>query len=258
MLRKIIKSNERLLGNHLYFVNTSSKASLSTDQKRVAMIIPGCGVFDGAEIVETTSAMIHLSRQNVNLSFFAPNIDQMHVVNHYNGSIEPEKRNVLVEAARITRGNIKPIEKLNSSNFDALIIPGGFGAAKNFCDYAIQQKKSLTTVNKEVERVIRDFLISTKPIGLCCIAPVLMAKLLPHCKLTVGKSGDTNQWPYSDNINELRLMNAQIIEKDVDEFCVDEVNKIVTTPAFMKNAQYHQVYDGIGKMVNEVIKLCNK
>jgi hypothetical protein len=126
-------------------------------------VLSGSGVFDGSEILETTSTMIHLSKHNAAITFFAPNIDQLHVVNHVNGNVMPETRNVMVESARITRGNMKPLEKLHAADFHALIIPGGFGAAKNLSDYAIHGAQM--TLNKNVERVIKEFVLANKPIG---------------------------------------------------------------------------------------------
>ena len=131
--------NSVQLAKGLIFIGTKSalfskKFSLSSHlarNKQVAMVLSGSGVYDGSEILETTSAMIHLSKNNADIAFFAPNIEQMHVVNHVTGQIQPETRNVMIESARISRGNMKPLEKLNAAKFDALIIPGGFGAPKN-------------------------------------------------------------------------------------------------------------------------------
>lgn len=221
--------------------------------KNVAVILSGCGVYDGTEIVEATSTMIHLSKHDANVSFFAPNIDQMHVIDHSNGEIQPENRNVLIESARITRGNIQPLEKLQTNDFQALIIPGGFGAAKNLCNYANNNEHY--KVNENVQKTLLEFILGSKPIGLCCIAPVIAAKVLPGCTITVGKSKSAKDWPYAGTIDNLRLTDANVVEKDVDEICVDQKNNIVTTPAYMKNASYYEVFTGIGKMVDEVLRL---
>lgn len=253
--------NSRLISTSLKTIGTGrflmlrsfSVTSKINKEKNVAMILSGCGVYDGAEIVEASSAIIHLSKHNANIMFYAPNTDQLHVINHLTGEISPENRNVLVESARIARGNIKPIDKLRTSSFDALVIPGGFGAAKNLSDYAI--KDVHMTINKDVERIINEFVLASKPIGFCCISPVICAKMLPSCKITIGKNKSKGEWPYGDNIDNLRLMGAEMIEKDVDQVQVDDKYKIVTTPAFMKNATFFEVFQGIGKMIDEVIKM---
>lgn len=236
------------------FINqlASRNFSVSSYQsnKKVAVVLSGCGVYDGTEIVEATSFMIHLSRHNAEISFFAPNIELMHVINHSNGEVQPEVRNVLVESARICRGDIKPLEKLKSSEFQALFIPGGFGAAKNLSDYAVNNYN--LKVNKDLERVLQEFLAGFKPIGLCCIAPVIIAKVMPGCELTVGKTG--KDWPYGGTVESLKIMGANVFEKDVNEIHVDHEHKIVTTPAYMKNATYFEIFSGIGLMVDEVLK----
>lgn len=231
--------------------NRSLSISSAVNNAKVAVVLSGCGVFDGTEIVEASSTMIHLSRHNADVQFFAPNVEQMHVVNHSTFELEPESRNVLTESARITRGNIKSLDKLKASEFQALIIPGGFGAAKNLCDYAINNSK--LTVNPDLVRVVEEFSSGSKPIGSCCIAPVILGKLLPGLELTVGMTG--KDWPYGGTVDSLNEMGVKTIQKDVTEIHTDKNLKVVTTPAFMKNASFYEVFIGIGKMVDEVLKL---
>ncbi|NP_001120061.1 uncharacterized protein LOC100145051 [Xenopus tropicalis] len=152
--------------------------------KKVAVILAGCGVYDGSEIHESSAVYVHLSRAGAQTEFFAPNTDQMHVVSHTKGQPTKETRNVLEESARIARGNIKDLKDLDVSEYDAVIIPGGFGVAKNLSTWAVKGKDC--SVAKEVEAVIKGFHGAKKPIGLCCISPVLAAKLFPGCELTVG------------------------------------------------------------------------
>ncbi|NXV89095.1 GAL3A protein, partial [Calonectris borealis] len=152
--------------------------------KRVAVVLAGCGVYDGSEIHESSAVLVHLSREGAQAEVYAPDVDQMHVVDHVKGQPTQEKRNVLVESARIARGNIKDLAKLDVKGLDALIIPGGFGVAKNLSTWATQGKNCI--VSKEVEDVLRAFHAAKKPIGLCCISPVLAAKIFPGCELTVG------------------------------------------------------------------------
>ena len=143
--------------------------------KKVGLLLSGCGVNDGAEIHESVIAMLALDRAGVEMELMAPNIDQMHVVNHYTGQEMDEYRNVLVEASRIARGNIKDMAEISGNDIDALIIPGGFGVAKNLCDYAMAGPEC--SINPDVFRLISELQSLNKPIGAICIAPAMMAKI---------------------------------------------------------------------------------
>ncbi|TRY99044.1 hypothetical protein DNTS_032770 [Danionella cerebrum] len=156
--------------------------------KRVAVVLSGCGVFDGSEIHEASAVLVHLSRQQATVKIFAPDVDQMHVVDHLKGAPTEEKRNVLVESARLARGEIQELSQLNVEDMDAIIFPGGFGAAKNLCSWAVQGKDC--SVNEQVRTVMEAFHAQKKPIGLCCISPVLAAKIIPGCEVTVGHEQD--------------------------------------------------------------------
>lgn len=123
--------------------------------KKVAMILSGCGVYDGSEIHETVLTLLRLSQQGAQVQCFAPDKPQMHVLNHLNGEEMNEQRNVLVESARITRGEVKDVRELKASDFDALILPGGFGVAKNLSDFAV--KGSDCTVDADVLAAIGQF-----------------------------------------------------------------------------------------------------
>ncbi|XP_062997810.1 glutamine amidotransferase-like class 1 domain-containing protein 3, mitochondrial [Elgaria multicarinata webbii] len=222
--------------------------------KKVAVILAGCGVYDGSEIHESSAVMVHLSRERAEAEFYAPDIDQMHVVNHMKGQPTEEKRNVLAESARIARGNVKDLAELKVKELDALIIPGGFGVAKNLCTWAVEGKDC--TISKHVEDAIKAFHSAKKPIGLCCISPVLAAKILPGCELTVGQDTEEGEdWPYAKTVEAMKELGCKHVNKDVDEIHVDVKNKLVTTSAFMCNAPIHEIYDGVGKMVKEVLKL---
>ncbi|KAF5907997.1 ES1 protein, mitochondrial-like, partial [Clarias magur] len=152
--------------------------------KRVAVILAGCGVYDGTEIHEASAILVHLSRAGAKVQMFAPNAEMMHVVNHCEGKPVADKRNVMQESARIARGDITDLAKLDVSNHDAVIFPGGFGAAKNLSDWATKGKDF--SVKPLVEKVIKSFHQAGKPLGMCCISPVLAAKTVPGCELTVG------------------------------------------------------------------------
>ncbi|XP_061454702.1 glutamine amidotransferase-like class 1 domain-containing protein 3, mitochondrial [Rhineura floridana] len=221
--------------------------------KKVAIILAGCGVYDGSEVHESSAVMVHLSREGAQVEFYAPDIDQMHVVHHIKGQPTEEKRNVLAESARIARGNVKDLAMMKAKELDALIIPGGFGVAKNLCTWAVDGKNC--TVSKHVEDTIKAFHSAKKPIGLCCISPVLAAKILPGCEVTVGHDTECQTWPYAKTAEALEDLGCTHVNKEVSEVHVDVKNKLVTTSAFMCNAPVHEIYDGIGKMVREVLKL---
>ncbi|XP_048883451.1 glutamine amidotransferase-like class 1 domain-containing protein 3, mitochondrial [Brienomyrus brachyistius] len=221
--------------------------------KRVAVVLSGCGVYDGSEIHESSAILVHLSRAGAKVQMFAPNIDHMHVVNHVEGKPTEEKRNVLEESARIARGDISDLKTLNVADHDAVIIPGGFGVAKNLSSWATQGKDC--TVQSEVETAIKSFHSAKKPLGLCCISPVLAAKILPGCEVTVGSDKECEKWPYAGTANAVKEMGCRHVNKNVGEIHVDAKNKLVTCGAFMCNAPIHEIFDEMGVFVSAVIKL---
>ncbi|KAM4585767.1 glutamine amidotransferase-like class 1 domain-containing protein 3, mitochondrial [Fundulus diaphanus] len=221
--------------------------------KRVAVILSGCGVYDGTEIHEASAVLVHLSRAGAKVQMFAPDAAQMHVVNHCEGKPTEEKRNIMQESARIARGEVTDLAKLDVAAFDAVIIPGGFGVAKNLSDWAVNNKDC--TIQPHLEKLIKDFHKAGKPLGMSCISPFLAAKLLPGCELTVGQDKECEKWPHAQTAEVLKDMGCKHVNKDVSEAHVDVKNKLVTTCAFMCNAPFHKIFDGIGVMVQETLKL---
>ncbi|XP_029816853.1 glutamine amidotransferase-like class 1 domain-containing protein 3A, mitochondrial [Manacus vitellinus] len=188
------------------------------------------------------------------VKIFAPNTEQRDVVNHLKGSPTEEKRNVLVESARLARGNIQDLAELKAAEFDAVIFPGGFGVAKNLCSWAVDGKDC--TVNEHVNSTLQAFHSAKKPIGLCCISPVLAAKVFPGCEVTVGQDKNVDgRFPDAETASAIAELGCKHICKNVNESHVDKANKIVTTCAFMCKAPLHEIFDGIGTMVQEVLKL---
>ncbi|KAJ1115460.1 hypothetical protein NDU88_003684 [Pleurodeles waltl] len=223
-------------------------------KKRVAVVLAGCGVFDGSEIHETSAVLVHLSRKEAEVKIFAPNIDQMHVVDHLKGSPTEEKRNVLVESARLARGDIDDLADIKINDFDAVIFPGGFGVAKNLSSWAVDG--NACTVNDQVKSTLEAFHKAKKPIGLCCISPVLAAKIFPGCEVTIGKNENVDgRFPDAATALAIEEIGAKHISKDVHECHVDEANRIVTTCAFMCKAPLHEIFDGIGTLVDELLKI---
>jgi enhancing lycopene biosynthesis protein 2 len=218
---------------------------------KIGVVLSGCGFRDGAEIQEAIFTLYHLDNLNVEIICMAPNINQTKVVNHLTGETLDETRNVLVESARISRGNIIDIKDAKISELDALIFPGGFGAAMNLSDFAF--KGLDTTINTEVEYIIKEMNTLQKPLGFICISPVIGAKVLGSLnlktkpKLTIGNDPSTAQM-----INDMNSIHENV---SVDNILIDEENKIVSTPAYMYDSKPSEVFKGIEKLVNQVIEM---
>ena len=217
---------------------------------KIAVILSGCGVYDGSEVHEAVLTLLYLSQANQEVTVMAPNINQMHVINHANGEVMNENRNVLVESARIARGPVLNIADANPMDYDAVIIPGGFGAAKNLCDFAVKGAES--SINEDVKSFLSSFHKLNKPIGAICIAPALLAILESDIKhgfeLTIGSDVETAQL-----INELGCTHHN---RAVSEICVDNDNKLISTPAYMLGQNIAEVSVGIEKLIKKVLELC--
>jgi enhancing lycopene biosynthesis protein 2 len=217
------------------------------DKPRVGVLLAGCGVYDGAEIHEAVLTLLALDRAGAKAVCCAPDTPQLHVVNHLTGEVTGESRNVLVEAARIARGAIVDVATLGADDLDALILPGGFGAAKNLCDFAV--KGAACSVHPEVERLVRAVHARRKPIGAICIAPALIARLLgdEHPRLTIGSDAPTAA--------ALESMGATHVACGTDGTVVDRERRIVTTPAYMLAGWVAETAVGIERLVGEVLAL---
>lgn len=217
--------------------------------KKIAVILSGCGYLDGSEIREAVAVLWALSRhKEVEVQCFAPDMEQADHVDHLSGQPIKERRNVLIESARIARGKLRPLSQLVPEAYDALIMPGGYGAAKNLTTFATSG--STAGILPEVRNVIRSMFADSKPIGAACIAPAVVALALSDhdLDLTVGARSDS-----SDEIEKLGHRHFVVA---TDEIVVDRHNRIVTTPAYMYNdAPLDEVFEGIRKMVDEVISL---
>ena len=217
--------------------------------KKVGVLLSGCGVNDGAEIHESVITMLALDRAGAEMVLMAPNIDQMHVVNHYTGQEMDEYRNVLVESSRIARGNIKDMAEISANDMDALIIPGGFGVAKNLCDYAMAGPDC--SINPDVYRLISELKLLNKPIGAICIAPAMMAKILGEldesANMTIGSDETTSK--------DIEAMGSVHVECQVSEMVVEGEKNLVTTPAYMEAKTIKDAADGIEKLVKQVLSM---
>lgn len=214
---------------------------------KVAVILSGCGFYDGAEINEAVLTLLCLEQQGASYQCFAPDRAQMHVINHLTGEVaESESRNVLVEAARIARGDIKPLTEANVAHFDALVVPGGFGAAKNLCDFAVSGADM--SVQGDFLQLAQAFHHAGKPIGLICIAPVMAAAICGEgTRCTIGNDADTAA--------AIAAMGGEHLQCPVTEARVDADKKLVTTPAYMLAGSVSEAYAGISDCVQEVLAL---
>ncbi|OGQ07763.1 MAG: isoprenoid biosynthesis protein ElbB [Deltaproteobacteria bacterium RIFCSPLOWO2_12_FULL_40_28] len=213
--------------------------------KKIAVILAGCGFKDGSEIHESVLTLLHLVREGAMPLCFAPNEKQATVTNHVTGDAEGASRNILVESARITRGNIRDIKELKAVDADALILPGGYGAALNLCDFAV--KGPNCTVNSQVQRVIQEFYQAKKPIGAICIAPAIVGKVLGSygIELTIGSDRGTAQ--------ALEKMGAKHVNTTVENFHWDSKNKIASTAAYMLAQNIVEAESGISRLIKKVV-----
>lgn len=214
--------------------------------KKIAVVLSGCGFKDGSEITESVCTLIALTQAQAEYQCFAPD-KNIESTDHLSGE-NSGTRNILSESARIARGKVLPLQELNTDEFDAVVFPGGFGAALHLCDWA--QKGSKCQVLPDVVRVVKSFNDDGKPIGAMCIAPVLIAKILgdKEVTLTIGNDKETAQ--------EIEKTGAQHENCDVDDFITDRENKVVTTPAYMyDDAAPAQVFQGITGMIKELVEM---
>jgi len=216
---------------------------------RVGVVLSGCGVNDGSEIHESVITLLALDRAGVHTILMAPNIDQLHVVNHYTEGEMEESRNVLVESARIARGKIRDMAEVHASDVDALIFPGGFGVAKNLSDYAMAGANC--SVNPDVKRLVIDVHKVGKPIGVICIAPAMFAKIMQSNEISVNLTIGTDEKTAQD----IQTMGSNHVSCPVKDIVIDEKNKIVSTPAYMSAQRISETADGIEKLVKSVLEM---
>jgi len=212
--------------------------------KKFAVVLSGCGVFDGAEIHEATLSLYAIMKNGAEYEIFAPDIKQYHVINHITGEEMNENRNVLIESARIARGKISPLSAFNPQDFDAILFPGGFGAAKNLSDFAF--KGADASIHHEVKKAIQDMHLLKKPIGALCISPTLIALSLDNIDMTVGDDKDT--------ADILKILGANHIDTSHGVVIHDKKNQIFTTPCYMLNATILDIADGADNIVKEMLE----
>lgn len=224
---------------------------------KIAVILSGCGVYDGSEIHETVLSLLEIEAQGAEYSCFASNVEQHHVINHLTGEEMPEKRNVLVEAARIARGAIRPLNELELSKFDALFLPGGFGVAKNFTKWAFSGPKG--EILPEIKQVILTAVNKNMPIGALCMAPTTLAKAFENeninATLTVGTTKSASPYDIAAISNGMVSVGAKAAFSEVNGVVIDAKNKIVTSPCYMMDASISQIHKGIKRTVESLLGL---
>ncbi|MBC8207593.1 MAG: isoprenoid biosynthesis glyoxalase ElbB [Desulfobulbaceae bacterium] len=214
-------------------------------KKSIAVILSGCGNRDGAEIHEATLTLWAIHKHGADYQCYAPNIDQHHVVNHLTGNKMDESRNVLVESARIARGQIMDLESFQAEAHDGLVIPGGLGAAKNLSSYAFDGPEC--TVNPATKQAIRTMATAGKPIGALCIAPAILARILPGITVTIGQDQNT--------ATTITRMGGQHVPSLHGEITIDHTHKIVTTPCYMLDSRVDQIGDGADRLIAALLQL---
>lgn len=223
---------------------------------KIGVLLSGCGVFDGAEIHEATLALLAIAENGGEAVCFAPDKDQLHVINHMTGDEMDEKRNVLIESARIARGDIQPISEISPDSFDALVIPGGFGAAKNLNTWALKGPDS--EIDESVKKIILATHKAGKPIAGLCMGPTVIAKALQDSgvksTLTMGTTEEKSPYDIKGMSEGLETVGAVAEMKTVREIAVDEKNKIVSAPCYLMEATIVDIRNNTKKAIDQLFK----
>lgn len=225
--------------------------------KRIGVLLSGCGVYDGAEIQESVFTLLAIDQNGGKAVCVAPNIAQHHVVNHITGEEMPETRNVLTESARIARGNIQDLAKVTANDFDALVIPGGFGDAKNLTKWAFSGASG--EINSEVQRIIIEMLEAKKPIVGLCMGPTIIAKALEgkltNSFVTVGNVTEKSPYDIEEVQGEVKKLGFDTKENSITEITIDKENKIITAPCYMMEVSIAQVYANAKQAIDKLFEL---
>jgi len=220
---------------------------------KFGVLLSGCGVYDGAEIHEAVSVLLAIDKMGIEAVCIAPDVEQYHVINHLTGEEMPEKRNVLVEAARIARGAITEINKVNVDELDALVMPGGFGVAKNFTKWAFEGPNG--AILESVKNLIQAFYKAKKPIGAVCMSPTTVAKALEgiaNVQLTIGNTIEKSPYDIKAISEGINATGNVAVMVSVNDVFVDTANKIVTSPCYMMEATISQIYAGAEKTIEKL------
>lgn len=222
---------------------------------KVAVILSGCGVYDGSEIHESVACLISLSQLGAEVSMFAPDKDQHHVIDHLSGQEMTPARNCLQESARIARGKVSPVADLHVDEFDALVLPGGFGAAKNLTTWAFDGPEC--SIDSDVSGKVKSFFEAKKPILAMCIAPVVVAKALQGepITMTLGHAGETSEYDIPSFHQGLQSLGVKTQDCSIDDIVLDKQHNIITTPAYMMEGSLAQIFTGVSKACKALFDL---
>lgn len=227
--------------------------------KKVVVLLAGSGVYDGSEIHEAVFSLLAIDRRKGEITCVAPDKEQFHVVNHIIGEPMEEKRNVMIEAARIARGEIQPVSAIDIKNYDALVIPGGFGAAKNLNQWAISGPEG--ELDLEVQKLIRSAVENDKPIAAMCMGPTVVAQALAgtnvKATLTVGSDEADSPYDIKGISDGMKSLGAHPVMKTVHQIAVDSENKIITAPCYMMNASITEIHENIEDLIDKLFEFLN-
>lgn len=225
---------------------------MSNQAPKFAVVLSGCGVFDGSEIHEAVCTMLAIEQSGATYQCFAPNTWQARTIDHFTGHAsaiagDEDNRNVLAESARIARGEVKDLVEFKARDFDAVVFPGGFGAALNWSDFAV--KGAECEVNQEVKRAIEESYQAGIVIGAMCIAPTVIARILGRhgIEITIGQDEKVAAG--------VEKMGARHKNCMATEVCVDSDNKIVTTPCYMLAKSLKEICEGTRNLIDEMLEL---
>tara|TARA_B100000073_G_scaffold325371_1_gene309098 strand:+ start:460 stop:1119 length:660 start_codon:yes stop_codon:yes gene_type:complete len=217
--------------------------------KKIGVVLSGCGAQDGSEIHEAVITLLALDRPGVDTKIMAPDMDQFQVINHFSGKTMDTKRNIFIESSRIARGDIVPINTIRGKDIDAMIFPGGTGMAKNIFDYHMAGPDF--KIVPDVERITTELLMLRKPIGAICIAPLMVAKILQN----MGRNGTVTVGSNKKFKKDVEIMGINTEQVGAEDIVLDDVNKIISTPAYVEANSIGQVSEGITKLVDKILEL---
>lgn len=214
---------------------------------KIGVLLSGCGVYDGAEIQEAVLTLLAIDEMGDEAICLSIDAIQHHVINHQTGEEMKEQRNMLVESSRISRGNITSIDKINPSDIDGLVIPGGFGSAKNFTNWALQGPDG--TIRNDVKLLLVNLINIGKPVVALCVSPVVVAKALQdssiQVNLTIGSKDYASPYSIQSFQDGLSKVGANTEDKSINEILIDKENKIITAPCYMMEASISQIRSNI-------------
>lgn len=224
---------------------------------KIGVLLAGCGVFDGSEIHEATFALLALNQRGVEVVCMAPDMAQHHVINHITGEEMNEQRNVLVESARIARGEIQSIDEVDIASLDALVVPGGSGAAKNLSQWAIDGPDGY--ILPEVVKLIKTMVEKGKPLAGLCMGPTVIAQALAQTdikpRLTVGSTEAKSPYDIGGISSGMESLGAEVTMRTIKEIELDENHRIVTAPCYMMEGSISEVHDNIQQAIDALVLL---